>query len=104
VETRVRTPLGPRVQNPRSGHSRTDSSDWLNRDSNAEYPANIPHGLVRSDCAKQRARRGWMHSLPAPGLNRAAPCGAVHPAMGTAAACSKVIAAWLYWCCLGLAS
>ena len=33
----------------------------LNRDSNAEYPANIPHRIERSECAKGRARRGWMH-------------------------------------------
>src|SRR4029453_3207522 len=34
----------------------------LNRDSNAGYPANIPHRIERSDCAKGCARRGWMHS------------------------------------------
>ncbi len=36
----------------------------LNRDSNAEYPANIPRRIERSECAKGRARRGWMHSPP----------------------------------------
>jgi hypothetical protein len=31
----------------------------LNRDSNAEYLANIPRRIERSECAKERARRGW---------------------------------------------
>jgi hypothetical protein len=39
-----------------------ESIGLLNRDSNAEYPANIPHRIERSECAKGRARRGWMHS------------------------------------------
>ena len=34
----------------------------LNRDSNAEYPANIPRRIEPSECAKGRACRGWMHS------------------------------------------
>jgi hypothetical protein len=34
----------------------------LNGDSNAGYPANIPHRIERGACAKVRARRGWMHS------------------------------------------
>ena len=36
----------------------------LNRDSNAGYPANIPHRIERSERPKGRARRGWMHSPP----------------------------------------
>jgi hypothetical protein len=38
------------------------SIGWLNRDSIAKFPANLPHGIVRRDCAQQRARRGWIHS------------------------------------------
>ena len=38
------------------------SIGWLNRDSNAEYPANIPHRIERSDGAGEPASRGWMHS------------------------------------------
>ena len=38
-----------------------ESIGSLNRDSNAEYPANIPHRIERSECAKGRAPRGWMH-------------------------------------------
>ena len=39
-----------------------ESTGWLNRDSNAEYPANIPRRIEPSECAKERGRRGWMHS------------------------------------------
>jgi len=34
----------------------------LNRHSNAGYPANIPHRVERGECAKGRARGGWMRS------------------------------------------
>ncbi len=43
------------------GHS-PEPAGSLNGDSNAEYPANIPRALERGECAKERARRGWMHS------------------------------------------
>jgi hypothetical protein len=58
-----------------------DSISWLNPDSNARYPANIPHRIERSDRATFRARRGWMHSrgrpVPHPGQHESPP----HPAM-----------------------
>jgi hypothetical protein len=47
VETRVRTPLGLRAQTPGQGTS-SKSSGSLNRDSNAEYPEDIPSQIVRS--------------------------------------------------------
>jgi hypothetical protein len=45
-----------------AGHGTSPESICsLNRDSNAGYPANIPHRIKRSESAKGRARRGWMH-------------------------------------------
>jgi hypothetical protein len=66
-----------------------ESIGSLNRDSDAGYPANIPHRIERSECAKGCAPRGWMHSpsrplgtrhgYPTPGRrggpsHRSAPC------------------------------
>jgi hypothetical protein len=61
VETRVRTPWDYNRETAGHGIS-PESIRSLNRDSNAGYPANIPHRLKRSECAKGRARRGWIHS------------------------------------------
>jgi hypothetical protein len=38
-----------------------ESIGWLNRSSIAEYPANIPHQIERSERARAAGCRGWMH-------------------------------------------